>query len=340
MQAWLSGTAWVAPGSTMPSSGATTCEMPCSGSPRSNSRMPWRALPARVARRNGAPSGLVVSSRPGLLAMRVVLRREGEVGPPHRPLLLLELRQRVRRVQIMHDVAIDIDEVAPVGAPRHQVGLPDLVEQGLGHEADSACTAYPSRRALRALLRMRSQALPSLAGSPMDPSGCVLDARFRGHDGFARLTLPREPAGLLCQPHGEGSLARRRRDLGRGALRARPLYFPAGAPVELHRPGRAGTGILSDLVRARHDRAVAGAWSPRRSATATLAPKARSTGAAAGRGARHLGGVHALGRAVQAARLHGQLRAARPVFIVAVIFRRPLLDGGCSPRSASRRRST
>ena len=29
--AWLSGTAWVAPGSTMPSSGATTCEMPCSG---------------------------------------------------------------------------------------------------------------------------------------------------------------------------------------------------------------------------------------------------------------------------------------------------------------------
>ncbi len=30
--AWLSGTAWVAPGSTMPSSGATTWEMPCSGS--------------------------------------------------------------------------------------------------------------------------------------------------------------------------------------------------------------------------------------------------------------------------------------------------------------------
>ncbi len=56
VQAWLSGTAWVAPGSTMPSSGATTCEMPCSGSPRSNSLMPCRAAPARVARRNGAPS--------------------------------------------------------------------------------------------------------------------------------------------------------------------------------------------------------------------------------------------------------------------------------------------
>ncbi len=66
--AWLSGTAWVAPGSTMPSSGATTCEMPCSGSSMSNSLMPFFRLPSRIAWRNAAPDGLVVSSRPGLVA--------------------------------------------------------------------------------------------------------------------------------------------------------------------------------------------------------------------------------------------------------------------------------
>ena len=66
--AWLSGTAWVAPGSTMPSSGATTCEMPCSGSSMSNSRMPFLRLPSRIALRKAAPEGLVLSSRPGLVA--------------------------------------------------------------------------------------------------------------------------------------------------------------------------------------------------------------------------------------------------------------------------------
>ena len=66
--AWLSGTAWVAPGSTMPSSGATTCEMPCSGSSMSNSLMPFFRLPSRMALRNAAPDGLVSSSRPGLVA--------------------------------------------------------------------------------------------------------------------------------------------------------------------------------------------------------------------------------------------------------------------------------
>ena len=65
VEAWLSGTAWVAPGSTMPTSGATTCEIPCSGSPRSNTRIPFRALPSRMARRNAAPDGLLSSVRPG-----------------------------------------------------------------------------------------------------------------------------------------------------------------------------------------------------------------------------------------------------------------------------------
>src|SRR5204862_5885590 len=52
------GTAWVAPGSTMPTSGATTWQMPCSGSSISNSLMPLRRLPSRIALRKAAPDGL------------------------------------------------------------------------------------------------------------------------------------------------------------------------------------------------------------------------------------------------------------------------------------------
>jgi len=40
----------------------------------------------------------------------------------------------VGRVQFVQHVAVDIDQVAAIGAPRHQMGLPDLVEQGLGHD--------------------------------------------------------------------------------------------------------------------------------------------------------------------------------------------------------------
>ncbi len=102
------------------------------------------AGPGRAQERRAFRIGGVVAA--GLARDGVVLRRKGEIGPPHRPLLLVELRQGVRRMEIMQDVAIDIDEVAPVCSPRHQVGSPDLVEQGFGHEADSACAAHPSRR--------------------------------------------------------------------------------------------------------------------------------------------------------------------------------------------------
>ncbi len=59
---------FVAPGNTMPSSGATTCEMPCSGSCRSKTLILFLALPSRIALRKAAPDGLVLSSRPGLVA--------------------------------------------------------------------------------------------------------------------------------------------------------------------------------------------------------------------------------------------------------------------------------
>ena len=94
MLAWLSGTAWVAPGSTMPSSGATTCEMPCSGSSRSKSLMSLlaAALAHRLEKRRARRVGAVVAA--GLGGDGVILHREGEVGPPHRPLLLLAAARR------------------------------------------------------------------------------------------------------------------------------------------------------------------------------------------------------------------------------------------------------
>ena len=63
----------------------------------------------------------------------VVLHREGEVGAPHRPLLFFQRLEGMRGVQLVQHVAVDINKVAPVGATRHQMGVPDLVEQGLRH---------------------------------------------------------------------------------------------------------------------------------------------------------------------------------------------------------------
>jgi hypothetical protein len=48
-------------------------------------------------------------------------------------MLLLQLLEGVGRVQLVQHVSVDIDEITAIGAPPHQMGLPDLVEQGLGH---------------------------------------------------------------------------------------------------------------------------------------------------------------------------------------------------------------
>jgi hypothetical protein len=76
--------------------------------------------------------GVVVAA--GLGRDRVVLHREREIGTPHRAALLVQLLEGVRRVQLVQYVPVDIDELAPIRARRHQVGVPNLVEQGLGHE--------------------------------------------------------------------------------------------------------------------------------------------------------------------------------------------------------------
>ena len=84
--------------------------------------------------RKAAPDGLVCVVAAGLGRDGVVLHREGQVGPAHRPLLLLQLLEGVRRVQLVQHVPVDIDELAAIGALRDQMGIPDLVEQGVGHD--------------------------------------------------------------------------------------------------------------------------------------------------------------------------------------------------------------
>jgi len=79
--------------------------------------------------------GVLVAARPGRDG--VVLHGEREIGTPHAALLLVELLERVRGVQLVQHVAVYIDKVAAVRAPRYEVRIPDFVEQGLGHSRPS-----------------------------------------------------------------------------------------------------------------------------------------------------------------------------------------------------------
>jgi hypothetical protein len=71
----------------------------------------------------------------------VILHGEGEVGPPHRPVRLGELLEGVGPVQLVEHVPVDIDEITAIGAARHEVGIPDLVEQGSRHGGFRCCSA-------------------------------------------------------------------------------------------------------------------------------------------------------------------------------------------------------
>src|SRR5262249_1464693 len=76
--------------------------------------------------------GLVAAA--GLGGDGVVLHREGEVGPPHWTVLLLERLEGVRGVQLMQHMAVDVDQLAAVDALGDQMGIPDFFEQGFGHD--------------------------------------------------------------------------------------------------------------------------------------------------------------------------------------------------------------
>ena len=121
VEAWLSGTAWVAPGSTMPTSGATTCEMPCSGSPRSNTRMPFRAraLAHGAQERRARRIDLVGAARAG--GDRVVLHRKREIGARHRcgPAWRALRTRAARAAHAAHGGRYRSGRGRPCGAPRN-----------------------------------------------------------------------------------------------------------------------------------------------------------------------------------------------------------------------------
>jgi hypothetical protein len=58
----------------------------------------------------------------------MILHRKGQVGATHRPALLLQLRESVMGVQLMQDMAVDIDQIAAIGALRHTMKIPYFIE--------------------------------------------------------------------------------------------------------------------------------------------------------------------------------------------------------------------
>ena len=96
------------------------------------------AMPPAAVAGGAQESGAVrigVVGAIGLGGHHVIECRECQVRPPHAATGLGQLAERVRRMQVMQHMAVDIDEVAPIGAPRHQVGIPDFIEQRLRHRA-------------------------------------------------------------------------------------------------------------------------------------------------------------------------------------------------------------
>ena len=94
------------------------------------------ALAHRLDERRAGWIGTVVAAGSGGDGM--ILHGECEIGPAHRPPLLLQLLEGMGRVQLVQHVPVDVDEIAAVGAPRHQMRVPDLVEQGPGHGGDTS----------------------------------------------------------------------------------------------------------------------------------------------------------------------------------------------------------
>ena len=57
---------------------------------------------------------------------RVIEHAEGEIRTAHRAIRLLELRERVRAVQVVHEVAVHIDDIAPIGTDAGPMLVPDF----------------------------------------------------------------------------------------------------------------------------------------------------------------------------------------------------------------------
>ena len=99
------------------------------------------ALAHGAQKRGAVGIGAVVAAGRG--GDGVILHGEGEIGPPHRPVRLGELLECVGAVKLVEHVPVDVDEIASVGAAGDEMGVPDLVEQGLRHGG------FPLRRKRR-----------------------------------------------------------------------------------------------------------------------------------------------------------------------------------------------
>ncbi len=82
---------------------------------------------------NAVPGRIGVVAAAGLGRNRMILHREGEIGPVHGALLLCQLGEGVMGMQFVQHVTVDIDELAAVGALADAVEVPDLVEQSARH---------------------------------------------------------------------------------------------------------------------------------------------------------------------------------------------------------------
>jgi hypothetical protein len=58
----------------------------------------------------------------------MILHRECQVGPAHRPLLLFQSREGVVGMQLMQHMTVDVKQIAAVGARTDAVKVPDSVE--------------------------------------------------------------------------------------------------------------------------------------------------------------------------------------------------------------------
>ena len=96
------------------------------------------ALAHRLEKRRARRIGVVVAARLGRNG--VIQRRERQIGPPHRPLLLFQLFKRVRRVQLVQHMAVDVDQLAAVGA----AARPDESSQIFSNRVRGMARAFDS----------------------------------------------------------------------------------------------------------------------------------------------------------------------------------------------------
>jgi hypothetical protein len=164
--------------------------------------------------------GAVVAA--GLGCDGMILHGKGEIGPPYRSVRLGELAEGEGTVQIVQHVAIDIDEVAAIGAARHEMGIPDLVEQGLRHGG----FRHRGADGLEHLVRVESNAAPDPAGrrcarkrAPRDDGVCDASSVLAGWSGGmfrGRQVSMRSTSIRLATAPEIGILLAKYRSLGNG----------------------------------------------------------------------------------------------------------------------------